>query len=148
MELLANTDSNKGFTLVEFMIALVIMTVGLLGLLQTVNFAIHHNINNQLRQESAMLADECMNLEKAKPFDRISTMSSMPTPVADALEPTKYVRRSATDRVINGAFRNYSVIKTNTVTTTLTKTVDIRVGWRYKQDRFNHSISSLVSSSQ
>lgn len=129
MEMTVHTN-NKGFTLVEFLVAMVIMMVGLLGLLQTVNYAINHNMSNQLRQEAAMLADDRMNQEKIKTFELISSP----------------VMRSVTvPRVVNGAFRNYSVVKTNSDLTLQTKNIDIQVSWRYKSERFNHSISSLVS---
>jgi type IV pilus assembly protein PilV len=126
-------SNNKGFTLAELLVAMVIMMVGLLGLLQTVNYAINHNMSNQLRQEAAILADNRMNQEKIKAFDHIS--SPLVTPFT--------VRR-----VVNGAFRNYSVVKTNSDLTLQTKNIDIQVLWRYKNERFNHSISSLVSKFQ
>lgn len=129
MELTVYTN-NKGFTLVEFLAAMVIMMVGLLGLLQTVNYAINHNMSNQLRQEAAMLADDLMNQEKIKTF---------------ALIATPVVTGVTVPRVVNGAFRNYSVVQTNSDLTLQSKNIDIQVSWRYKNVRFNHSISSLVS---
>lgn len=129
MEIHVNTD-NKGFTLVEFLVALVILMVGLLGLLEVVNFAISHNMVNMLRQEASMLADDRMNHEKIKTFTQIST------PI---------VRSDSAQRVVNGAFRNYSVVKTNSEMTSQTKNIDIQVSWRYKNERYNHSISSMVS---
>jgi type IV pilus assembly protein PilV len=127
-------SNKRGFTLVEFLVAMVIMMVGILGLLQTVNYAIHHNMNNQLRQEATLLADDLMNREKAKPFDLISTT------------PAPYSRTYPNNqRIVNGASRNYSVIKTNTELTTQTKTIDLQISWDYKQDHFVHSISSLTS---
>lgn len=129
MALRANS-SNKGFTLIEFLVAIVILMVGLLGLLQTVNYAIVHNMNNQLRQEALVLADEKMNLEKAKSFSLIQT---------------PYLRSYSTSRLVNGGYRNYSVVQTNIDTTSKTKNIDLLVIWRYKRERFVHSISSLVS---
>jgi type IV pilus assembly protein PilV len=123
-------SNKRGFTLVEFLVAIVIMMVGILGLLQTVNFSIHHNMNNQLRQEATLLADDMMNQEKAKPFDLISTTTRV-YPVSQ--------------RVVNGAFRNYSVVKTGSGVTGQTTQIELDVSWHYKQDRFVHSISSLAS---
>ncbi|WP_239077494.1 prepilin-type N-terminal cleavage/methylation domain-containing protein [Geobacter sp. SVR] len=124
---------NKGFTLIEFLVAIVILMVGLLGLLQTVNYAIVHNTTNALRQEALVLADERMNLEKAKPY---------------ALIQAPYLRNFSSSRVVNGGFRMYSVAQNNTALASPTKNIDIQVSWRYKNQRFTHSISSLVSQPQ
>jgi len=125
--------NRQGFTLVEFLVAIVIMMVGILGLLQTVNYAIHYNMGNQLRQEATLLADDLMNAEKAKPFDRISTT------------PSPYSRTYPFQRIVNGASRNYSVVKSNDEITTQTKRIELRVSWDYKQQNYVHSISSLAS---
>lgn len=129
--------SDAGFTLVEFLVALVIALVGILGLLQTVNFAIYHNMANQLRQAALVLADEKINQEKAKPFDLISTT------------PAPYVRTYPDNqRLVNGAFRNYSVVKTNTSLTAQTTGIDLQISWSYKGQRHNHSISTVVSKAE
>lgn len=132
MAISVSTDT-RGFTLIEFLAAIVILMVGLLGLLQTVNYAIHFNMGNQLRQEALLLADEQMTLEKAKPFDSIST------------SPSPRVRVTPVPRMVNGAFRSYSVVKTNSDVTSQTKSIDLQVSWRYQRTRFVHSIVSLVS---
>lgn len=125
--------NRAGFTLIEFLVALVILMVGLLGLLQTVNYALSHNLGNQLRQEAIMLADERMNLQKTKPFALISTT------------PAPYEHNDAVQRPINRGFQNYSVVTSNSDLTNQTKSIDIEVVWRHKGGRYNHSMSSLVS---
>ncbi len=126
-------SNNRGFTLIEFLVAVVILVVGLLGLLQAVNYAIVHNMVNQLRQTAMVLGDERMNQEKAKPFDDIQA------PV---------VTKDAPSRLVNGAYRNYSVVQTNSVLTSQTKNINIQVIWRHKGVRYEHSIASLVSQAQ
>ena len=122
---------NRGFTLIEFLVAVVILTVGLLGLLETVDYAIIHNTVNALRHEALVLADERMNLEKAKPYDQIQT---------------PYQRNYSSSRLVNGAFRMYSVAQDNATLGSLpTKRINIGISWRYKHQNFTHSISSLVS---
>lgn len=122
-----------GFTLIEFLVAIVILMVGLLGLLQTVNYALSHNLSNQLRQEALMMADERMNVQKSKPFALISTT------------PAPYVHNDSVQRAINNGFQNYSVVTSNSDLTNQSKHIDIQVIWRHKGTRYNHSMSSLVS---
>ena len=124
--------NKRGFTLVEFLVAIVILMVGLLGLLQTVNYAIVHNMTNQLRQSAILVADERMQTEMAKEFGNI--------PIGSANETVQ--------RVVNGAQYSYTVVVTNTQPTTQTINIDIRVGWNYKGQAYQHAVASLISQYQ
>lgn len=120
--------NDSGFTLIEVLIAIVILMVGLLGLMQTVNMAIHYNLNSQIRTEATMVADEQISIELAKPFDLVSTSTR-----------NTFVRRP----VLNG-FRNFSVVRTG-VTLSNSKQVNFSVMWRQKGVRSIHETSSVVS---
>lgn len=125
----ANLKNSNGFTLVEFLVAIVILSVGLLGLLQTINYSIDHNMNTQLRNEAIRLADERMATEKSKGYDAI---------------PATTEKQIVKVGVAN-SFKNYSVVKSALEVTDYTKNVQVRVGWRYKGTAYNHIISSLVA---
>lgn len=124
-------SKSGGFTLLEFLVAILILSVGLLGMMQAVDNAINHNMTTQLRDEAIRLADERMALEKAKPFMAISTTTK---------------RDNVRIMMVKG-FKNYSVVKKGSGITVSTKNVQIDVFWRHKGTRFNHVISSLVSTS-
>ena len=127
-------SNRSGFTLVEFLVAILILTVGILGLLQTVNVAISHNMVNQLRLDGTVVADGELAKELAKGgtnigFEAISTNTS-----------NYFVQQ----KVLNG-YRNYSVTRTNTLITTNTKQVTVEVRWRYKGNDYRQKASSLIS---
>jgi len=124
-------QNNIGFTLIEFLVAIVILTVGLLGLLQSVNYAISTNMQTQLRDEGVRLADERMATEKSKVFDAISTNQ----------------RAEKVEVNVMNTFKNYSVVKNTSSVTSNTKNVQIDIIWKYKNQRYNHVISSLVTKS-
>ena len=129
-------SDNSGFTLIELLAAMVIMLVGLLGLLQTVNVALLHNMSNQLRNDAILVADERMSLEMTKPFDLISTVPPNPGP------NVKNVVRK-----IYNADNSYTVTKTGASVTSNTKSVSIVVSWTYKGQSYTQNISSLISKS-
>lgn len=121
---------NKGgFTIIEVMVAMIIMMVGLLALLQTVNLSLHHNMNNQIRNEATVLADEQMARELSKPFDLVSTNT----------------RGTVISRNFMNGFKNYSVTRSGSSALTYSKQVNIAVSWRHKNVRSIHETSSLVS---
>lgn len=65
--------NNRGFTLVEMMIATLITVVVLLGLLKAVEVAMEQNTRNQMREEMTMVAEARMNSFRIMPFTMIST---------------------------------------------------------------------------
>jgi type IV pilus assembly protein PilV len=117
--------------MLELLAAMVIMMVGLLGLLQTVNVALLHNMANQLRGDAVLVADEQMALEMTKPFDLISTNT---TPHVDV------VRRD-----ILNTFKNYSVTRVGANVSGNTKSVAMTVRWHHKGQTYTHNISSMIS---
>ena len=121
-------NNRAGFTLVEFLVAILIMMVGLLGLLQTVNTSLSHNLANQLRNEAVAVADRQMSLEMAKGFDLVST-TSMST----------YVTRP----VLTG-FRNFSVIRSGAAFSN-SKQVNFEVRWNYKGVPYSHQVYGGIS---
>ena len=121
--------NNNGFTLIEFLVAIVILSVGLLGLLQTVNISIDNNMTTLLRDEALRVADERLVTEKSRVFDATSTNTR---------------NENVSVKVVN-AFKNYSIAKTTSSVTNNTKSIRIDVTWRYKGSRYAHVISSLIT---
>ena len=117
-----------GFSLVELLVAIVILMVGLLGLLQAVNVALHHNMNSQIRNEATIVADEMLALELAKPFDLVSTANGNKNIVKPVL----------------GGFKNFSVARSGAEFSN-SKQVNYAVMWRYKGVRNIHETSSIIS---
>jgi len=126
------TGNDNGFTLVEFLVAIVILMVGMLGLLQSLNVAIEHNLGNILRSEAVMLADDRMMLKRTKAFESISTTVSSP--------PAIPVARST-----RGISKSYSVQEIVNQATPLSKEIIVNVSWSYKNNTYSHSLSSIIS---
>ena len=132
-QLNVNLINKSGFTLIEFCVAVLIMMVGLLGLLQAVNLATEHNLGTVLRNEAVSVADEQMVLAKASVIDGVTFTALNPLSV--------YVNRK-----IRGGFSNYSVAwSPPTSASTSTKEISVRVSWRYKGSKLNHTISTLIT---
>lgn len=125
-------SNSKGFTLVEFLVAIVILTVGLLGMLSCINLAMEQNLDNILRTEAVLLADERMMKKRAIAFESLSTTTSNP--------PKIIISRRA-----RGIFKNYSVQEIVATATERSKEVTINVSWRGRKAISSHSISSAVS---
>ncbi len=114
----------------EFLVAIVIILVGLLGLLKGIEVTLDKNMASILRNQAVMLADEKMTVEKTKPFNNISTVGA----------------RTVIDKVgSKNIAKEYSVTKTGNIITENTKRIDIQVQWTHKGKSHTHTLSSLVS---
>lgn len=119
---------NSGFTLVELLAAMVIMLVGLLGLLQSVNIAMEYNLKNQMRNEVVRVAQDAMNDMRSQAFDSVSTT-------------TRVVPTS-----LRNISRNYTVKRSVIATgTDASRKYQVDVRWKFKNVSTTHSVMTVRS---
>jgi type IV pilus assembly protein PilV len=119
-------SSSKGFTLVEMLMAMLIMTVGLLGLLQSVNVAYQHSLKDRLRKEATLLTEVKMHDWCRLPFKDIS--SSAPKDEA---------------KVVAGVPWHYRVSREMQPVGTGTKKLRVGMTWTIKGAYNSHEIFAL-----
>lgn len=131
----ATYADQRGFTLVEVMVAVLIMTIGLLALLQTVGVSLEYNRSNKFRNDAITFADDAVGTAKASAFNSVITSTV-----------------SKTNKSGLG-FVNYSVANTVTSLTgnslatnqiSGAKRLLVTVSWREKGARKTHSISTTI----
>jgi type IV pilus assembly protein PilV len=120
-------DKEAGFTLIEFLVAVVILTVGLLALLETVNTAISYNLSNKMQSDAVVIADQVMGTQRTRAFADISS--------------TKNKIQSK----LGLGFVNYSVVKVVANVGDKSKRVQITVSWRHKKVKKDHSLTTIIS---
>ena len=127
----AGNSNRAGFTLIEVMVAMLVLTVGLMALMQTLNYAISHNYSNKLRNDAIMVADQALGHERVRPFKLITSVNTT-AKVPFAL-----------------GFVNYSVIekvdKIGSSDPVAIKKVQFTVTWRDKRERKRHSLTTNIS---
>jgi len=137
--------NKKGVTLVEVMIALVILLLVFLALMQTALVSINANMNNVLRDEAVSIAEQRMNEARSIPYDTLlSDAAAIPTP-NDC--PTTFTTGGRVQR----NFRNImnKDFCTHMTVTTLgaagdARQVNIQVIWSWKGEAFSHTITTLI----
>jgi type IV pilus assembly protein PilV len=123
--------NNAGFTLIEFMIATLILMVGLLGMLNGVIIAAQRNQETTLRNEAIALADDQMMIQRSKNFANIVS-----------------VPKAATPRMIRGVQKSYSSAVTVTTPTANSCQISVLVTWNFRGTPKSHQISSAVANIQ
>jgi prepilin-type N-terminal cleavage/methylation domain-containing protein len=119
-------SNNRGLTLVEVMIALLVALVIFLALMQTALIGIDANMRNVLRDEAVSVAAEKMDLERDMAFS--SVVSETP--------PTVYRQV----RNVNVPFYPNITIWDLDANN---KMINVRVTWQWKGDNYSHSISTI-----
>jgi type IV pilus assembly protein PilV len=126
-------QNNRGFTLVEVMVAMLITLVGVVGLLKSIEVAMEHNLKNQLRDEAVLVGEKAMASQKVRPFAQISSS-----------------RVQVGSRLRSAQANFYTVTLSITpwplpVPPPTVKQVIINVGWNHKGTQYTHEIRSVRS---
>jgi type IV pilus assembly protein PilV len=119
--------NNKGVTLIEMMIALVILLVVSLALMQTALIGIKTNLQNTLRDEAVSVAEMRMNQLRSLPFDSITA----------GAEPQ-------VTRNFRGFVETYGLVRTVDPINANSKQISILVSWTYRGKSYSHGVSSIV----
>lgn len=123
-------SNRNGFTLVEFLVSIVILMIGLLGLLQTINVAIDQDLGNVFRNEAVIVVDEMMMKKRAKTFDSVSTVVN---------------KTYSENRTVRGIPKTFTMTETVKSVTANSKQISITASWTKKNSTYNHSATSVVS---
>lgn len=148
--------NKKGFTLIEVLIAMVIILVVLLGLVQTAVLSIDNNLKNLLRDEAVRLAEEQMNVLKSLPINDVAYNPSANSFGLGAVT-NQYI--GTVTRKFGNFPGKYAVYLTiNDLTTDHSrKSIQVYVGWNYRNEdplqpitntEYRYMITSIVATLQ
>lgn len=121
--------SNKsGFTVIEVLVALVILAIAMLAILDVMAIAIQHNLEIYARNESVRIAEQAMNELRNTSFAALGNANYNVT--------RRYKQFTKT----------FNVSRTITAISTNSCSIRLQITWRDVNDRpHTHTITSLIS---
>ncbi len=134
--------NNAGFTLVEILVAMLITTVAMLGLLQSVNIMTAHNLRNALREEALVIAERKMSEIRATSVSQIPR----PDPFATGT-PCSYPEETEPCR-LRGTTAQFTVNKTAEWKSDTAAIVTVQVSMNYQNSTIRQALSTVVSLGQ
>ena len=119
--------NKKGFTLIETLIAVSILTIAMLAILNTIVISFQYGMRNSIRNEAIKMAEKKMNELRNTAFSSLASSSSSET----------------------RTFRNLTVTYTQQWTVSVlsanSTAIDVSVSWTYMGQSYSHSTASIVS---
>jgi len=121
---------DSGFTLVEAMVAIVMLFISMMAILWALSMAVQHNMQNLMMDEAVKIGNQQMNTLRDAGFAALATNN---------------VGISATR-----TFRNTNIVYNVTwsvqnLSTSNSRAVQVMVRWVWKNVNHQHAISSIVS---
>ena len=124
---------NSGFTLIEVMVAIVIMMVGMLGLLQSINVAMEYNLRNHLRDEAVLVGEKYINELKGKAF----ATSTITFPLISTVSKIRGVNKKLMVETSSTQLADDATGTTNRL--------QVVVKWTYKGVTYQNMVTAPVS---
>lgn len=115
------------------MVAIVIMMVGMLGLLQSINVAMEYNLRNHLRDEAVLVGEKYINELKGKAF----ATSTVTFPLISTVSKIRGVNKKLMVETSSTQLADDAIGTTNQL--------QVLVKWTYKGVEYQNRVSAPVS---
>lgn len=126
--------NNCGFTLVEVLVAILILLVGLLGLLETVNVGISHNMRNQLRDQAVLISEMKMSQFRTRPFDQLTSAFTSKSTFEDY--SSQRIRGVKMHYQVEYALTSVDGLPLKPLNTSNAKILKVNVSWTHKEQSY------------
>ena len=125
---IAVSQKNRGFTLIEVLVAICILVIGMLAVLSALVWTMEQNLNNLSMDEAVRIAEQQMNQLRNTSFTGLTNGN---LPIA---------------RNFRNFTRTFNVVWTVTNLSASSKTIQVVVSWTHKGILHQHSVTSIMSS--
>ena len=130
--------AESGFTIIEFLVAVLILTVGLFGLLTTLEFSMRYNTSNKMREHSVVLAEQFLAEARSVP---LATLAPINTTRLVQVAGSQITYTITTTIVQQSTWTN----PTTGLSEPLTVRFNITVSWPERGVIKQHGVSTLIS---
>lgn len=121
---------NKGFTLVEVMVALLVLFISMMASLYALEIAVAHNIDNTIMEEAVRIAEQKMNEFRGTAFTSLVDGTTQ-------VNVTKTIRRISQTFTVKTTIQTFSADSSHAI--------QVVVSWDKGGRTHRHSATSIIS---
>lgn len=133
--------SDKGFTLIEMMIALLILAISLLGFFAAITASIDSNLRNEIRNTGVGLTTQVVETLIAQDFDALvagTCIMDPADPTPGCLVPNATFYPSPTATIRSGYLQDYAFTWTISDLNIDLKQIEINLSYTYRGDDLDY----------
>lgn len=119
------------------MVAIVIMMVGLLGLLESINIATEYNLKNHLRDEAVYVGEKYLNALKGQQFDNVAPVYPATSIAFPLISTASRIRGSAKKLIVE---TSSTALAWDASHKASTLQLNVLVKWTYKGVTFENRL--------
>ena len=125
-------QKNRGFTLVEVLVAIAFLTISMLAILHALGLSVEHNMKNIIMDEAVRIAEQRMNELRNTPFVSLTSSTS-----STRITTTRQIRNKSFTYTVDWIVEDFS---------TDSRAIQVIVQWPDWRNKIHrHTATSIVS---
>ena len=128
-------SDRKGFTLIELIVAMMVMTIGLMAMLDGIGNYMKLNLDNSMRSEAMRIAEATIETLRNSRFSDLQNQTVSDVPATGTVS-----------RAFRNVTVNYTVQWSRQNISSSSVAIRVNVTWSYRNINHRHDAATIVSS--